>query len=107
MGLLSFVRDRLPVNASRADGGSAAVSTFMPRPGSAPARSGPPVHKPNLLDTQRAASLEDTRTEDQKLADDLAKKYPNGKPKAWEDDGPKFGADWSNLEKGRTGIDAI
>ena len=32
MGIFNFVRDRLPVNASRADGGTSAVSAFMPRP---------------------------------------------------------------------------
>jgi hypothetical protein len=54
MGLLSYVRSRTQVNASRADGGTAAASSFMPprppRPGAgAPGASSKPKRETGAM----------------------------------------------------------
>ena len=124
MGLLSYVRSRKQVNASRADGGAAATSSFMPpprppRPGAGAPR--PPLPKPkresgNPTPPASAERREPTSGgsyipgEGRKME---TTKNPGGKNAAsWNINNmyPGIGAgraDFSNNEPGRTGIDAI
>jgi hypothetical protein len=63
MGLLSYVRSRTQVSASRADGGAAAAASFMPprppRPGAgAPRPAGPRPPRPGTLPKKEESAEE-------------------------------------------------
>ena len=116
MGLLSYVRSRRQVTASRADGGAAATSSFLPprppRPG-AGAPTGPlpkPKREPgNPTIAKPAERREPTETGQDPYTKNL---YSSNEPEKKSPKGFHYGsgfggADWSNQEPGRKGIDAI
>jgi|LauGreDrversion4_2_1035121.scaffolds.fasta_scaffold204971_4 hypothetical protein len=114
MGLLSYVRSRKSVNASRADGGVAAVSTFAPPRAGAGAPRGPlpqpkresgnpPSSNPKTNVSPAIETGQDPYTKNLYSSNEPEKKSPKGFHY-----GSGFGgADWSNQEPGRKGIDAI
>jgi len=101
MGLLSFVRSRTQVSASRAGNGAAAASSFIPKreTGVMPPSSDPKSSTPN---PKRDTGYE-PYTKNLYSSNEPEKKSPKGFHY-----GSGFGgADWSNQEPGRKGIDAI
>lgn len=116
MGLLSYVRSRTQVTASRADSGASAVSSFIPRPprGGAGAPTGPlsrpkresgnpPSSDPKTTVSPKLETGYDPYTKNLYSSDEPEKKSPKG----FHYGSGSGGADWSNQEPGRRGIDAI
>jgi len=124
MGLLSYVRSRTQVSASRADTGAAAAASFMPprppRPGAGAPRPAGPKPKREMGNPTPPPSSGEKRepTFGGSVVPGAGKKAettknPGGKNAAsWNIDNmyPGIGAgksDFSNNEPGRRGIDAI
>jgi len=117
MGLLSYVRSRTQVSASRADNGVLAASSFIPdpnrsnragAPGSAspkPKRESgtPPSSDPKTTASPKLETGYDPYTKNLYSSDESEKKSPKG----FHYGSGSGGADWSNQEPGRRGIDAI
>jgi hypothetical protein len=122
MGLLSYVRSRTQVSPSRADGGAAAASSFIPRPprAGAGAPTGPlpkPKREPGNPTIAKPAERREPTEAGSYIPGAGRKaettKNPGGKNAAsWNINNtfPGIGAgrsDFSNNEPGRRGIDAI
>jgi hypothetical protein len=112
----SFVRSRKQVTASRAGNGSAAASSFMPAPPRAGAgaprgplpkpkrESGnPPSSDPKTTVRPKIETGHDPYTKNLYSSTEPEKKSP----KSFHYGSGFGGADWSNQEPGRKGIDAI
>lgn len=115
MGLLSYVRSRTQVSPSRAGTGAAATTSFMPpRPtgagapsptGAKPKRESgnPPSSDPKTTVRPKIETGYDPYTKNLYSSDEPEKKSPKG----FHYGSGSGGADWSNQEPGRRGIDAI
>ncbi len=114
MGLLSYVRARKQVTASRADGGAAAVSTFAPsRAGVGAPRPAGPKPKRESGNPPSSDPKTTVRPNIETGYDPYTKNlYSSSEPEKKASKGFHYGsglggADWSNQESGRRGIDAI